>query len=118
MCSPDLGRRHLVLRQAVLVVDPRPPVVGEEVGRLAERAKRCVVLEHPRVDVLARSRPSAPGSPPGGTRRRSAATGGGRGGRPPRGAGEALRSPRTSTSRCARPISAVGTWFSARRYSS
>ena len=39
--------------QDVRVVQARPLALGEQVRRLAQRRERAVVLEHPRVDVLA-----------------------------------------------------------------
>ena len=46
-------RRHLVRGQPVRVVETRPVALGQQLGRLAERRERAVVLEHPWVHVLA-----------------------------------------------------------------
>src|SRR5262249_23046202 len=46
--------RNLVLREPVDVVERRPLVLGEDLRRLGERLERAVLLEHPRIDVLAR----------------------------------------------------------------
>ena len=45
--------RNLVLGQPLRVVEVGPFVLGEDLGGLGERPQRPVVLEHPRVDVLA-----------------------------------------------------------------
>ena len=45
--------RHLVLREPGRVVEARPVVRGEQLGRVAQRRERAVLAEHPRVDVLA-----------------------------------------------------------------